>query len=497
MAILQATTISGSNDNTGSLQITGSTFIPPAIESSLTSSFTSSGLFWVNADNFNLQYTTKTSKGSIQSPASFMGAWAAGGTMPSHRCRGMQGVGVQNAALAMGGLPSYNATDEYNGTSWASGPVMSCCGFQFQTAGTQDAALAMGMYPARTQVVSYNGSSWSTSTGTPTGVRLGVGGGFQNAAWVYGQHPSTTATLHWNGSSWSSNATIGLSGNQYGGGVGTLGAALSSGPAGVTYAYDGIVWTKRSPNNTSLYDRAASGQQDAAIYASGRNPQSAQSEEWNGLSWVRACDIPVSTDRGAGLGGGNSKADAGLAMGGYLQSVAYEYTKSNIVPYTTSVWSNGAGNIVNKSGGLGAGDSSAALSFGGNISPSTIACTEEYDGTNWSAGGAMIIARINHGGTGTANAALAAGGEPASCCKAEEYNGSTWSTGGNLSQGGYGNATLGTQNAAINFGGNFTGKKAESYDGSSWSTISDMSCCRRASGGGAGTSNAAIVFQGR
>ena len=163
-----------------------------------------------------------------------MGAWAAGGLMPSNRGRGMQAVGVQNAALAMAGVNvpggiATQASEEYNGTSWASGPNMGCCGFQFQAAGTQDAALAMGMYPARTQVVSYNGSSWSTSTGTPTGVRLGAGGGFQNAAWVYGQHPSTTATLHWNGSSWSSNATIGLAGNQYGGGVGTIGAALSSG----------------------------------------------------------------------------------------------------------------------------------------------------------------------------------------------------------------------------------------------------------------------------
>jgi hypothetical protein len=502
MAHLQSTTISGSNANTGSLQVTGSTVVFPIIESSLTSSFSGSGKMWINADTQNLQYSLKTSLGTIQSPASFMGAWAAGGIMPSNKGRGMQAVGVQNAALAMGGVTypggtATNTSDEYNGTSWASGPTMDCCGFQFQAAGIQNAALAMGMYPARTQVRSYDGSSWSNSTGTPVGVRLGVGGGFQNAAWVYGQFPSTTATLHWNGSSWSSNATIGLSGNQYGGGVGTIGAALSSGASGATYAYDGIVWSKRNPGNSGLNDRAASGQQDAAVYAAGRSPQSAQTEEWNGLSWVRACDIPVASDRGGGLSGGNSKSDAGLAVGGYLVCQAYEYTKSNIVPYTTNVWTSGAGNILDKSGGKGAGDANAALSFGGTVSPARVTCTEEYDGTSWSAGGAMIIAVGNHGGTGTANAALSAGGEPATCTKSEEYNGSTWATGGNLSQGGYGNAALGTQNDAINFGGNFTGKKAETYNGSSWSTISDMNCCRRASGGGAGTTNTAIVFGGR
>ena len=92
-----------------------------------------------------------------------------------------------------------------------------------------------------------------------------------------------------------------------------------------------------------------------------------------------------------------------------------EYTKNDIVPYTTCVWSNGAANVLVKSGGKGAGDANAALSFGGNITPTNSTCTEEYDGTQWSAGGAMIYAVGNHGGTGTANAALAAGGEPATC----------------------------------------------------------------------------------
>ena len=499
MAILQSTTISGSINDTGSLQITGSTFIPPQIESALTSSFTASGLLWVNADNFNLQYTTETSKGTIQSPASFMGAWSAGGLMPANRCRGMQAVGVQNAALAMGGVPQNNGSDEYNGTSWASAPTMTCCGFQFQAAGTQDAALAMGMYPARTQVVSYNGSSWTTSTGTPVGVRLGAGGGFQNAAWVYGLFPSTTATLHWNGSSWSSNATIGLAGNQYGGGVGTIGAALSSGASGGTYAYDGVVWSQSNPNNSGLNDRAASGQQDAAVYAAGRSPQSQQTEEWNGMSWVRACDIPVATDRGGGLSGGNSSADAGLAVGGYLVCQAYEYTKNDIVPYTTCVWSSGAGNLFNAGDGDGAGSANAALSFGGIITPSRVSCTQEYEGTSWVVGGAMINAGSSLGGNGTMNAALAVGGE-ARCACTEEYNGSSWSTGGALNAGRYSVNSFGTQNSAIAFAG-FAGPStsqtcAESYNGTSWSTLSAMNCKKHATIAGSGTVNASIVYGG-
>mgnify|MGYP003631969495 FL=1 len=79
MASLQSTTISGSLDNSGSLAISGSTLIPPFIESSLTGSFTgSAGLMWINAETKNLQYTTQTSLGTIQSPASFMGSFSSG-----------------------------------------------------------------------------------------------------------------------------------------------------------------------------------------------------------------------------------------------------------------------------------------------------------------------------------------------------------------------------------------------------------------------------------
>ena len=109
MAHLQSTTISGSINDTGSLQITGSTLIPPFIESSLTSSFTSSGLLWINADNFNLQYTTETSLGTIQSPASFMGAWSAGGALIQGR-QILGGAGTQNAGIAFGGEVNSNVS---------------------------------------------------------------------------------------------------------------------------------------------------------------------------------------------------------------------------------------------------------------------------------------------------------------------------------------------------------------------------------------------------
>ena len=117
MALLQSTTISGSNANTGSLSITGSTMVFPIIESSLTGSFSGSGKMWVNADGQTLQYSVQTSLGTIQSPASFMGAWSTATSAPISGY-GTGGAGTQDAALWFGiynGSSNTNCTLEYSG----------------------------------------------------------------------------------------------------------------------------------------------------------------------------------------------------------------------------------------------------------------------------------------------------------------------------------------------------------------------------------------------
>jgi hypothetical protein len=52
-----------------------------------------------------------------------------------------------------------------------------------------------------------------------------------------------------------------------------------------------------------------------------------------------------------------------------------------------------------------------------------VSCTEEYNGTNWSLGGALATARYGPAGAGTQNAGLAAGGfGGANLSCTEEYN---------------------------------------------------------------------------
>ena len=65
----------------------------------------------------------------------------------------------------------------------------------------------------------------------------------------------------------------------------------------------------------------------------------------------------------------------------------------------------------------------------GGFTGARVTCTEEYNGTSWAAGGAMITARNSLGGAGTQNAGLAFGGYDGSVARTctEEYNGTSWS----------------------------------------------------------------------
>ena len=59
----------------------------------------------------------------------------------------------------------------------------------------------------------------------------------------------------------------------------------------------------------------------------------------------------------------------------------------------------------------GAGTQDASLAFGGeNASYSRVTCTEEYDGSSWSAGPALGNVVRNNAGAGTDTSALSFGG---------------------------------------------------------------------------------------
>ena len=144
---------------------------------------------------------------------------------------------------------------------------------------------------------------------------------------------------------------------------------------------------------------------------------------------------------------GNAAIIGSLAVTADTGNVEFSYI--NVIP---SAWSVGGALSIARYGLAGAGTQNAGLAFGGNYF-GRCNSTEEYNGSSWSAGGALITARCV-AGAGEQNAGLAFGGEyfaPVSCT--EEYNGTSWTAGGALSTARYYLAGVGTQNAALAFGG--------------------------------------------
>ena len=524
MAILQSTTISGSINDTGSLQITGSTFMPPQIESALTSSFNASGLLWINADNGYLQYTTATSKGTIQSPASFMGAWSAGPNSNFSHWGNMVTGENQNAVISFGGCAPgcvYNASQTYNGSSWTTGPNIITARIEGQSGGTVNAAIGAGgdAIPSHKSCTEeYNGSSWSNGGAMIIARAYQSGGGTQNALIAAGGSAPGISGVRgacveeYNGSSWATGTPLGEGrGNGGFGNVGTQNDTLYVNGVGcsptntlftTSCKWNGITWYNINSTPLQTTIKGITGTNTNEVVMSGGEPVGVQEDktyEYNGLTWVNACSMINPRGRFP-LAGSQS---SGIAVNGsgtpHSTNATELYTKNDIVPYTTCVWSSGAGNLFNAGDGDGAGSANAALSFGGIITPSRVSCTQEYEGTSWVVGGAMINAGSSLGGNGTMNAALAVGGETRCACT-EEYNGSSWSTGGALNAGRYSVNSFGTQNSAIAFGG-FAGPStsqtcAESYNGTSWSTLSAMNCKKHATIAGSGTVNASIVYGG-
>jgi hypothetical protein len=108
---------------------------------------------------------------------------------------------------------------------------------------------------------------------------------------------------------------------------------------------------------------------------------------------------------------GSFNLTAATANTGSVGNLWYNTSTNKLqYSYCGGSWSSGGALITARCDLAGAGTNTAALAFGGDISPTVVACTETYNGTSWSAGGALITARSNLAGAGTNTAALAFGG---------------------------------------------------------------------------------------
>ena len=198
----------------------------------------------------------------------------------------------------------------------------------------------------------------------------------------------------------------------------------------------------------------------------------------------------TNTELGTGIVSGSTQLESEIS--GAFDS-GFNFTGT--IGKAVGVFSVGGALINAQKEHTGTGLRNAALQFGGSSPLGQ--CTEEYNGTAWSAGGAKITAAYYMGSAGYLTSALSIGGLP-DTDETEKYDGTAWSETGNMITGRRQLGSTGIQNAAIAFGGRDPAASSctETFDGSTWSEVADMTTAR-CRFGSAGSQNSALAFGGQ
>jgi hypothetical protein len=150
-----------------------------------------------------------------------------------------------------------------------------------------------------------------------------------------------------------------------------------------------------------------------------------------------------------------------------------------------------------------AGVESAGIVCGGN--PGTITTTEEYDGTNWSSGGALPVGKQSNDAFGnTTNAIRNVGGNTAPAnyvSTSESYDGTNWTSGPTMTYGADRLTATGSSTSGLVFSGRISGTATTSsqyFDGTSFVTSPSLGTARNgaAASGKGETSNASSFVAG-
>ena len=438
-------------------------------------------------------------------------SWSSGGT-PANGCFGRGGDGTEYAGIAFAGFSSNAAcTEEYYGETFAQGGALSTGRAYLGGAGTQNAALAFGGYhpaPAKTTATEeYNGTSWSSGGSMINARGKTEGTGAQDAGLAVGGKDNSgflNATEHYNGTAWSAGGNM-SDGRRSMSVTGIENDALRVGGDGgdkrEVEHYDGVAWSLGGSKNTFNHCAgAAAGTRTNALYFGGGNPSTGLhqcTEHYE--SYVASASfgkVIASTLSGDGSALENlipssfvssSEQIASDISGSFIQG--FEVSGDIRTDSATPTGSALNAFEVNRSMLHGRtfhaafGDAEAGAVVGGinpALSPSPtrfLDSTHEYDGINYTVGGALITGRFAGGSAGSQNAGLYAGGcdAPSSLTSCNEhYNGTSWSAGGALPKTvmAWGNCN-GTQNAALIIDGSHNtptspGQCSFEYDGTTW-----------------------------
>ena len=444
-------------------------------------------------------------------------AWSAGANGITAR-PAVGGFGIQTSAVMFGGGPASKSslTEEYNGTGFTTSgtlntgrPTCQDNGWGVETAGV----VASGNTPGgnTVNVEEYNGSSWSEVNNVSVARRQQASIGLvQTAGAICGGFVSanTDATEEYDGTNWTNGGNLNTTRRGFvGAGTLTAGIVYSGYTTEIvtnTEEYNGTAWTNATAINTARNNGAGSTnapQSTALLFGGNTGSDTGNTEQYNGTTWTEVADMAVARD---GLGGGGIGSTALAAFGKTDADVSNtEEFNTTVNTITGAAWSSGGNLGTARSRNTGGGTLTAGIcvtgivpgdaatvnveeyngtswteqnnipaglrdpsGFGtqtafvgaGGYTPSPaaiVSATNEYDGTNWTSGGALNVAResasIHSGGTLTAGV-LNGGGVPP-YKQTEEYNGTSWANANASSQDHFRTTITGTQTAAFIFGG--------------------------------------------
>jgi hypothetical protein len=155
--------------------------------------------------------------------------------------------------------PNTGATEEYDGTSWATSPgSLGTARSETNASGTQTAGLCVGGYtpPITGATEEYDGTSWAAGGTLNTAIKNKASAGIQTATISFGGSPPIT---------------------------------------GATEEYDGTSWTIGTSLSTARYASGAAGSTSLALCFGGEAPPiSAATEEWTGPGAAVTKTITVS-----------------------------------------------------------------------------------------------------------------------------------------------------------------------------------------------------------
>jgi hypothetical protein len=427
-------------------------------------------------------------------------SWTEGNNMNSARKRscGMN-VGTQTAGACIGGDlgPAQTAkVENYNGTSWTEVTDMNTARQMGGAFGTTSAfAVAGGSYPAITTTEIWDGSSFSTGNSMAQARSYQPASGNSSTSGLYGggAHPGSSANLL-STEEWTYTAAPGPAAEYTDAIVGDMYYNTTSGSFKAIQAGVGA-WAAGGAMPTATNNMASFGTQTAAMSAGGYNPPglTANSFTYDGTSWSPIQALQVSPVRYSRRGCGTTTA--GLVFGGIppVSTATEEWDGSS--------WTAGGAMSTARYNLGSAGTQTAGLAMGGNQDPPPVsAAGEEYNGSSWTAGGSLNTARNGLGGVGIQTLALAIGGSTGTdSALVESYNGTAWTeiSDLNTARNNLAAAKNGVAGTALAFGGHDTAAtgKSESYDGTSWTEIADLATAR-GDLGGAGTSTDGIAYGG-